>query len=121
MTDEKLMAEHKALNPDYEGSEYMGNILNKQVDILNIKRYSVPVMAKSMTRFDSRKPQGVQAPNHRALFLCSVAQLAGYAWEPLGSPESLRPVCQPHIARFFLFDSIEGGGTLTQGEPSCLN
>ena len=77
--------------------------------------YSVPVMAKSVTRFDSRKPQGVQAPNHRALFLCSVGQLAGYAWKLLSLPVSLSPVCQPHIARLFLFGSIEGGETLTQG------
>ena len=78
--------------------------------------YAVLVMAKSMTRFDSRKPQGVQAPNHRALFLCPVTHLAGYAWEPSGSPESLRPVCQPHIARLFLFGSMEDGETLTQGD-----
>ena len=90
--------------------------MKKQIDNEIGVWYSVGVTAKSVTRFDSRKAQGVQAPNHRALFLCPVNHLAGYAWKPSGLPVSLSPVCQPHIARLFLFGSMEGGETLTQGD-----
>jgi len=60
------------------------------LDTLKPQGYSVPVVAKSTTRFESRNTIGAQAPPfHTALFLCPCDPLAVRAREPSGSPVCL--------------------------------